>query len=75
MVAMACMLESLWSLYAVIPDDKKWKKMYFQERKLVQTNEDRLRRLKNEVYRRIGTMPTTSQQETPIRGSHNMLGV
>ena len=51
------------------PEEKKWKKMYFQEKKLTQTNEDRLRRLRNEVYRRMGTMATINQQDTTLKGT------
>lgn len=46
------------------PEDRKWKKMFFQEKKLTQANEDKLRRLRNEVYRRMGTMATISQQDS-----------
>jgi len=42
--------------------------MYFQEKKLTQANEDRLRRLRNEVHRRVGIMTAGSQQETSLRG-------
>lgn len=62
------MLKECNILFNVFSEEKKWKKMYFQEKKLTQTNEDRLRRLRNEVYRRIGTMATTIQQDTTPKG-------
>jgi len=48
--------------------------MYFQEKKATQVNEDRLRRLRNEVHRRMGTMATSSaQRDTPMKGEHVIL--